>query len=107
MNIIVCDICRRCIIGNDPSQDATMRPKDLWGSRTFRVTAYNPVDNPTDDNDFDCDEMTLCTSCKEVLYYTMKNREALSNAIQVNRLSNRLRFLFKLPLKVKGGAKDD
>lgn len=107
MNIIACDICKRFIIGNDPSQDATMRPKDLWGSRTFRVTAYNPVDNPADDNDFDCDEITLCTSCKEVLYYTMKNREALSNAIQVNRLSNRLRFLFKLPLKVKGGAKDD
>lgn len=35
-----------------------------------------------------------------------EKREALSNAIQVNRLSNRPRFLFKLPFKVKGGAKD-
>ena len=100
MNVIICDICKRCIVGHDPSKDATMRMEDLFFSKTF--VAYNPVDE-----EIGCaKELTLCTSCKEVLYYTMENREALSNAIQVNRLSNRLRFLFKLPLKVKGGAKD-
>ncbi|MBQ8087052.1 MAG: hypothetical protein IJ234_01355 [Clostridia bacterium] len=92
MEIIVCDVCKRCIIGNDPSKDATMRMKDLFGSRT--ITIFNPA--APEEGKW---EMTLCTTCKETLYYYMTNREALIRDTQSMTLTNRLRFLFKKPLK--------
>ena len=98
MNVVVCDICRRCIIGNDPHKDATMRFKDLFGSRTF--TSYNPTDD-----DPDIQELTLCTDCKEIMYFYMVNRRVLSNDIQSMSLTNRLRVLFKKSPKIKGAIK--
>lgn len=92
MNIIVCDICRRCIEGNDRSKDASMRMEDLFSSRKFTII------NPTHD-DSQAKELTLCTTCKESLYYYMTNREALADAVKSRTLGNRIRFLLKRPLK--------
>lgn len=94
MNIIVCDICKRCIIGNDPNKDATMRFKDLFGSRVF--TTHNPAEELPETK-----ELTLCTDCKEAMYFYMVNKRALARDVQSMSLSNRLRFLFKKPPKIK------
>lgn len=95
MNVIICDICRRCIVGNDPSKDATMRMKDLFLSRTFVV--FNPVDESIRYEK----ELTLCSTCKETMYYFMQNRDALNENVQRMGFINRVRFLFKKPLKIK------
>lgn len=100
MNIIVCDICKRCIIGNNPSKDATMRMKDLFRSRTFVV--YNPVVDEEEEHE----KMTLCTTCKETMYYYMENREALARDVQSMSLMNRIRYLFKKPMVIKGAGVD-
>ena len=98
MNIVICDVCKRCIIGNDPSKDATMRFEDLFGSRTF--TTYNPAEDYPETK-----ELTLCTDCKETMFFYMVNKRVLSRDIQSMSLSNRLRILFKKPPKIKGAVK--
>ena len=98
MNIIVCDICHRCIEGNDPSKDALMRPEDLYGSRIY---VANPTIVSEDNVTKHGTAITLCNTCNETLYYYIANREALADAVQRQTLGNRIRFLLKLPLKTK------
>lgn len=100
MNIIACDICKRCIIGNDPSKDATMRPEDLFHSVTFTALI------PAYAHDSQKEELTLCTDCKRKMYYYMKNHHALNRDIQSMSLMNRIRYLFKKPMVIKGAGVD-
>lgn len=65
---------------------------NLFDSRTFTVKdamSKDPVEL----------ELTLCSDCKEQFYYTLKNPETFKQARAKMQLSNRIRFLFGMPMK--------
>ena len=65
---------------------------NLLDSRTFTVKdamSKDPVEL----------ELTLCSDCKEQLYYILKNPEAFKQARAKMRLPNRIRFLLGMPMK--------
>lgn len=81
-----CDIC-----GHDLVEHSM---EDLLGSRKFTIQDVNRRSPPR--------ELTLCSACKKKMYYLMTNGEALKDGCRSLSLPNRIRLLFKRPLKVKG-----
>ena len=80
-----CDIC-----GHDLVEHSL---EDLLGSRKFIIREANRHSLQK--------ELVLCGTCKEAMYYLITNSEALMEGCRSMSLPNRIRFLFKRPLKVK------
>lgn len=73
-----CDICGKGL---------TDTAEDLFLSRKFIVQHANAPERTS--------EFSLCRSCKETMYYFMKNPVLLKKNVAEMSLANRLRFLFK------------
>lgn len=83
-----CDICGIEV-------DAPMDIDNFFGSVQFRLTRKSVYD----DDQGAC-EVLLCDKCKKRFFYYMRNHDALSEKIRMLSLPNRLRLLFKKPIKV-------
>ena len=81
-----CDCCGCDIV------DSSM--ENLIGSRKFVVIDANSPDN----TEFKL-ELTLCAKCKKTFYYLVQNPAAFRSERNSMRLRNRIRFLFKRPVK--------
>lgn len=94
---IKCDICNRLI--SDGKMSAGMRNEFL----STTLTVGNPVFADMPDK-----TLTICPKCHDDLWYLLENADVLRNRVSVMKLGNRLRYLFKLPLKMevsKGAGK--
>jgi len=81
-----CDICEADIEGFDF--------KDYFGGREYRL-----VERRTCDKWDDVRTLTLCRTCAERMNYYMRNKHVLSDRIASLSLKNRIRILFRRPLK--------
>lgn len=79
-----CDVC-----GHDTVEHSM---EDLLGSRTISVKWE-------DANGINDIKMTFCCDCKEKLLFLLTNEPILFNKISELSFSNRLRALFKKPIK--------
>lgn len=77
-----CDVCEKAII------------QDTFSRRRGYTKTEFVVDGHTT-------RVTLCADCCDALMYLLENRTELAMWIDQMRLSNRIRFLFKRPLKEK------
>lgn len=87
---IKCDICGKIISGKDTMKSL----KDNFESTT--ITVGNPVFDDMPDK-----TLTICPKCHDDLWYLLENADVLRNRVSVMKLGNRLRYLFKLPLKME------
>lgn len=86
MNKSYCDICGRETTDMSISIDAV-------NYKIVRTWAWcNEVET----------EINLCQKCHGNLLYYIKYKSVLNFVVNKMTLKNRIRFLFKLPLKVKG-----
>ena len=91
MNKIYCDICGQEVTGMSILDNAdAMRFRFYREFVHFRDTEQ---------------EVTLCPNCSEALYYYLGNRKVFRSVVNKMTIMNRIRFLFKLPLR--DGEQDD
>lgn len=82
----LCDICGRSINENNGS----LEHFKIGGSFSYRSAS-------SAQNDFD--KLDLCWKCKDTLAYLIENSDVLKQSFLRMTLANRVRFLFKIPLK--------
>jgi hypothetical protein len=82
----LCDVCGRDIHENNGS----LEHFKSGGSFMYRHAGNSA-------NDFE--QLDLCWKCKELLAYLMENQEVLRQSCMRMSLGNRVRLLFKKPLK--------
>lgn len=82
----LCDICARDIHESNESLDHFK----VGGSFMYRRAGNSA-------NDFE--QLDLCWKCKELLVYFMENQEVMKQSCMRMSLGNRVRLLFKKPLR--------
>lgn len=85
-----CDVCGADV--GDPDSE------NFYGGREYKIVKRCNCDDDQEDGR----TLTLCMDCNAVLLYIMRNSKMFEKPVTQMRLSNRIRFLFKRPLKIGG-----
>ncbi len=84
--IDLCDACGRDI----HESHETLDHFKVGGSFMYRRAGNSA-------NDFE--QLDLCWKCKDLLVYLMENQEVMKQSFMRMSLGNRVRFLFKKPMR--------